>query len=182
MSATLSITSDSAKTAARWRAVVTRATSVGTFVYSVRTTGIYCRPSCPARLARRANVEFFDSAAQAEAAGFRPCKRCCPNLNSAENPQLRVIQAGCDSIADAIASGRNIKLSELAAVANLTPSYYHRVFKKITGATPGQYAKEIRKRAHTTDGIGRTVQSKGSFGISDNGDSFMDEFIDWNGI
>ena len=63
----------------RWRALTTRdARADGHFVYSVATTGVYCRPACPSRLAARANIAFYNSAADAERAGFRPCKRCTP--------------------------------------------------------------------------------------------------------
>ncbi|KAL1980384.1 hypothetical protein VTN96DRAFT_4200 [Rasamsonia emersonii] len=140
--------------AARWRAVTTRDASADTFVYAVRSTRIYCRPSCPARLARRANIEFFDTPAQAEAAGFRPCKRCTPHLHVRDDPHVRVVQQARDTIAAAVLSGQTPKLQELAAEANLTPSHFHRVFKKITGMTPGQYARTMREEKNDGGEIG----------------------------
>ncbi|KAL1968997.1 hypothetical protein VTN77DRAFT_831 [Rasamsonia byssochlamydoides] len=147
--------STSTSAAARWRAVTTRDASANTFVYAVRSTRIYCRPSCPARLARRANIEFFDTPAQAEAAGFRPCKRCTPHLHVRDDPQVRVVQRARDTIAAAVSSGQRPKLQELAAEANLTPSHFHRVFKKIAGITPGQYARTIREEKNNGGEIGR---------------------------
>lgn len=131
--------------AARWRAVITRDASANTFVYAVRSTRIYCRPSCPGRLARRENIEFFDTPAQAEAAGFRPCKRCTPHLHVRDDPHVRVVQQARDTITAAVLSGQRPKLQELAAEAKLTPSHFHRVFKKIAGMTPGQYARTMRE-------------------------------------
>src|SRR5687767_13437916 len=81
--------------AARWRAIVNRDPSVNSFVYAVRTTRIYCRPSCPARLARRANVEFYDSPAQAEKAGYRSCKRCKPELHVMVDPHVAMVEKAC---------------------------------------------------------------------------------------
>jgi methylphosphotriester-DNA--protein-cysteine methyltransferase len=136
---------------ARWRAVTARDASANTFVYGVRSTRIYCRPSCPARLARRANVEFFDTPTQAEAAGFRSCKRCTPHLYVGDDPRVRVIQQARDTIAATICSGQRPKLQELAAEANLTPSHFHRVFKKIAGVTPGQYARAMREQKNNRE-------------------------------
>ncbi|OJJ48851.1 hypothetical protein ASPZODRAFT_129174 [Penicilliopsis zonata CBS 506.65] len=127
---------------ARWRAVASRDPTATDFVYAVITTRIYCRSSCPARLARRANIVFFDTPGQAEAAGFRACKRCKPQLGSAvSNPQAELVRAACERIR--LAPAHDLKaptLQELARGAGLTPSHFHRVFKKITGLTPGQYA------------------------------------------
>ena len=130
----------------RWLAVVRRDVTAHTFVYGVRTTRIYCRPSCPARLARRANIEFFDSSTSAEAAGFRSCKRCRPNLSAVEHPRTPLIQKACESIVFAISSGQKPTLQELATAAQLTPCHFHRVFKKVTGLTPGQYISKTRNK------------------------------------
>ncbi|OXV07796.1 hypothetical protein Egran_04440 [Elaphomyces granulatus] len=130
----------------RWLAVVRRDVTAHTFVYGVRTTRIYCRPSCPARLARRANIEFFDSSTAAEAAGFRSCKRCRPNLSAVEHPRTPLIQKACESIVSAISSGQKPTLQELATAAQLTPCHFHRVFKKVTGLTPGQYISKTRNK------------------------------------
>ncbi|ODQ71736.1 hypothetical protein LIPSTDRAFT_41436, partial [Lipomyces starkeyi NRRL Y-11557] len=124
--------------ASRWQAVVVRDQSANTFVYAVRSTRIYCRPSCPARLARRANVEFYDTPAQAESAGFRACKRCKPELDVMTDPRLGLVEKACRVI-DAGGSQKP-KLADLAAAANMTPSHFHRVFKKVKGVTPRQYS------------------------------------------
>ena len=127
-------------TAARWQAVVNRDATVDQFVYCVLTTKIYCRPSCPARLARRANVTFYDTPSQAEAAGFRPCKRCKP---ASANPQQALVQKACATIESDIRAGLKPKLQRLADEAHLTPSHFHRTFKKVLGVTPGQYAARM---------------------------------------
>ncbi|KAL5003142.1 metal binding domain of Ada-domain-containing protein [Aspergillus recurvatus] len=127
-------------TATRWQAVVTR-DPTASFVYAVLTTKIYCRPSCAARLARRANVEFYDTPSQAEKAGFRPCKRCKPEetLENAVNSQVALVQRACHTVMADIRSGSKPTLSKLAGEAGLTPSHFHRVFKKVMGVTPGKY-------------------------------------------
>src|SRR5262249_50009566 len=80
----------------RWRAVERRDRAAdGTFVYSVRTTGVYCRPSCAARLPRRENVAFHASCDEAERAGFRPCKRCRPNEAALADQQAAAVAAAC---------------------------------------------------------------------------------------
>ncbi|RHZ52322.1 putative DNA repair and transcription factor Ada [Aspergillus thermomutatus] len=130
----------STSAAARWQAVVNRDATANTFVYAVLTTKIYCRPSCPARLARRANVRFYDTPSQAESAGFRPCKRCKPETHCAANPQVQLIQKACETINSEALKGCKPTLQKLAGEANLTPSHFHRIFKKVMGVTPGQYA------------------------------------------
>src|SRR4051812_42070884 len=81
---------------ARWLAVVGRDPSAdGAFYYSVRTTGVYCRPACASRLARRENVRFHDTALEAERAGFRPCKRCCPDEGTLAERQARAVERAC---------------------------------------------------------------------------------------
>ena len=86
----------------RWAAVVRRDRSAdGAFYYSVRTTGVYCRPSCAARRARRDNVRFHATCAEAERAGFRPCKRCRPNEAALAEQHAAVVAAACRSIAEA---------------------------------------------------------------------------------
>lgn len=124
--------------AQRWEAVRRRdARADGTFFYSVRTTGVYCRPSCAARLARRENVSFHESCAAAEAAGFRPCKRCKPDQPSQSERNAALIAAACRRIDEAETSPT---LAELADAAGLSPYHFHRVFKAITGLTPKAYA------------------------------------------
>ena len=146
--------------AARWKAVVYRDTTANnSFVYAVRYTRIYCRPGCPARLARRANIEFYDSPSMALRAGYRACKRCKPDdveTKEGKDPQSAMIAKTCEAIAAAVAEGRNPPvLRDLASEAGLTPSHFHRVFKKVKGVTPGQYASNIRDAASTATATAR---------------------------
>ncbi|MDY0020052.1 MAG: Ada metal-binding domain-containing protein, partial [Anaerolineae bacterium] len=128
---------------ARWEALVRREPqAVDSFVYGVVTTGIYCRPTCASRIPKRENVRFFDSWQEAERAGFRPCKRCMPNRPEAETTQAEAILRACKLIDVAETPP---SLNDLAAAAGLSPFHFHRLFKKIVGSTPKQYA--IEKRA-----------------------------------
>ncbi|KAJ5134598.1 Ada DNA repair metal-binding [Penicillium atrosanguineum] len=131
--------------AERWQAVTKRDATINNFVYGVLTTKIYCRPSCPARLARRANVEFYDTPSQAEAAGLRPCKRCKPqcDLMAAANSQATMVNKACEMIQEALGAGMKPSLQDLATHVGLTASHFHRVFKKKMGVTPGQYVSGI---------------------------------------
>jgi AraC family transcriptional regulator of adaptative response/methylated-DNA-[protein]-cysteine methyltransferase len=127
---------------ARWGAVTVRdGTQDGTFFYSVRTTGVYCRPSCAARLPRRENVAFHESGAAAEAAGFRPCKRCRPDEPPRSERDAAVIAEACRAIE---AAETTPKLSDLAQATGLSPHHFHRVFKAVTGVTPKAYADARR--------------------------------------
>ncbi|KAL4890476.1 metal binding domain of Ada-domain-containing protein [Aspergillus ambiguus] len=154
-------TTTSAQSAAvRWQAVVHRDATADCFVYAVLTTKIYCRPSCPSRLARRANIRFYDTPSQAEAAGFRPCKRCKPQTVQPENPQIQLIVQACATIESDIRAGSKPTLRELAAKASLTPSHFHRVFKRIAGVTPGQYAAAVLGRR---EGCGPVENAAASF-------------------
>ncbi|KAI1907008.1 hypothetical protein LOZ39_001638 [Ophidiomyces ophidiicola] len=136
-----------ATASARWRAIVNRDAAATCFVYGVRTTKIYCRPRCPARLARRANVIFYDTPSQAEKAGYRPCKRCKPeDLRAPTDPHVRLAQKACETMSlAAMAAGERQRptLQDLASEAGLTPSHFHRVFKKVVGVTPGKYARDL---------------------------------------
>jgi AraC family transcriptional regulator of adaptative response/methylated-DNA-[protein]-cysteine methyltransferase len=123
-----------------WRAVQGRDRSAeGLFWYSVRTTGVYCRPTCPSRLPRRENVDFHDSPASAERAGFRPCKRCRPQSVTRDGATL--VADACRLI-DAAESPPG--LAELARAAAMSPFYFHRLFKQITGVTPKAYGQARR--------------------------------------
>lgn len=114
----------------------------GRFYYGVRSTGIFCRPSCPSRLPRRENVVFFATAAAALQAGFRPCKRCRPELDQPFQPVQELIDRACQIMREEYAS-LDIN-SDIAARIGLSPFYFQRQFKKITGKTPGEYLKAIR--------------------------------------
>jgi AraC family transcriptional regulator of adaptative response/methylated-DNA-[protein]-cysteine methyltransferase len=129
--------------AQRWEAVRRRDRRAdGEFYYSVATTGVYCRPSCAARLALRKNVAFHDSCAAAERAGFRACKRCKPN-QAADAGHAAAIAAACRAIEQADEMPR---LDELATEAGLSRFHFHRLFKAATGLTPRQYAAAHRAR------------------------------------
>ncbi|QPB21958.1 bifunctional DNA-binding transcriptional regulator/O6-methylguanine-DNA methyltransferase Ada [Rhizobium sp. 007] len=122
----------------RWARVLARDRSMdGQFYYSVATTGIYCRPSCPSRTANPKNVRFHDSIAEAEAAGFRACKRCKPDQPSAEVQNAAIVARVCRLIEEA---EEVPPLDELAKAVGLSSGYFHRMFKSITGVTPKDYA------------------------------------------
>jgi AraC family transcriptional regulator of adaptative response/methylated-DNA-[protein]-cysteine methyltransferase len=133
--------------AARWRAVSERASAAdGAFVFAVRSTGIYCRPSCPSRRAKRANVRFFASCDDAEQAGFRACRRCHPRRVSAEGPLAAAVADACRRIAEGCAEGTP-RLDDLARAAGYSAWHFHRAFKRIVGLTPRAYAEAHRVRA-----------------------------------
>ena len=128
----------------RWSAVTQRDRGAdGRFVYAVRTTGVYCRPSCAARAARPENVSFHASAAEAERAGFRPCRRCHPERPVSADPHAATIAALCRHLETA---DQAPTLADLAARAGLSPHHLHRVFKAATGVTPRAYATAHRAR------------------------------------
>ena len=128
----------------RWASVIARdAAADGQFCYSVRTTGVYCRPSCGARRPRPENVDFHASAAEAEAAGFRPCRRCRPDVLSLAGQHAARVAELCRFIE---ATETLPTLAELAARAGLSPWHLHRVFKAVTGLTPRAYAAAWRAR------------------------------------
>jgi AraC family transcriptional regulator of adaptative response/methylated-DNA-[protein]-cysteine methyltransferase len=134
--------SDYATDATRWAAVKRRDRAAdGKFYYSVRTTGVYCRPSCAARLARRENVAFHASPAAAEKAGFRPCKRCRPNEPALAERQAEAVAKACRLIerADELPS-----LAALAKAAGMSRFHFHRIFRAVTGVTPKAYADANR--------------------------------------
>lgn len=128
----------------RWESVVNRdAAADGSFVYAVTTTGIYCRPSCPSRLAKRANVTFYSTPAGAAAAGYRACRRCNPDGKSAAELNAELIAAACRIIE---ASARIPKLQDLAARVGMSPYHFHRQFKAATGLTPRAWGAAHRMR------------------------------------
>lgn len=133
----------------RWAAVLARDPAAdGRFVYAVRTTGIYCRPSSVSRLPRPENVVFFDNAEQAEAAGYRPSKRASGDQTQLMEHYTVLVQQACRRIAEA---EQPLSLNELAAHAGMSPWHFHRVFKAVTGVTPktwanGHRADKVRTR------------------------------------
>ena len=155
----------------RWAAVVARDRKADDqFFYSVRTTGVYCRPSCGARRARPENVEFHATAADAERAGYRACKRCKPDEPSLDRRHAAQIAKVCRLIENA----EDIpSLGELARQSGLSPFHFHRVFKAVTGLTPRSYAaghrarkirNELSRKRTVTDAIyGAGYGSNGRF-------------------
>ncbi len=133
----------------RWAAIIARDKSRdGAFVYSVATTGVYCRPSCPSRQAKRENVCFHDTPSDAERAGFRACKRCRPDGPAPETEQARRVAAACRLIEEA---EEMPLLASLARAAGLSPYHFHRQFKAATGVTPRAYAAAERNRRLRTN-------------------------------
>jgi len=125
-----------------WAALEKRdAAAAGKFLYGVRTTGVFCRPGCTSRLPLRRNTVFFETIAEAEAAGLRPCKRCRPTEASAASRHLAAIEKACALLrtSETIPS-----LGELADAACISRFHFHRVFKQITGVTPRDYARSHR--------------------------------------
>ena len=129
---------------ARWTAVLARdPTCDGQFYYSVATTGVYCRPSCPARRPKRCHVRFHATREAAERAGFRPCKRCKPDQPSLGRQQAEKVAEACRLIE----TGEDApKLADLAEAVGLSPYHFHRVFKKVAGVTPKAYASAARNK------------------------------------
>jgi AraC family transcriptional regulator of adaptative response/methylated-DNA-[protein]-cysteine methyltransferase len=128
---------------ARWVAVVARdARQDGDFYYCVETTGVYCRPSCPSRPAKRANVRFCATPAEAEAQGFRPCRRCRPNAPSQQERDAEKVACACRMIEGAEVPPT---LAQLARAAELSPHHFHRLFSRIAGVTPKAYAQAHRR-------------------------------------
>jgi AraC family transcriptional regulator, regulatory protein of adaptative response / methylated-DNA-[protein]-cysteine methyltransferase len=127
---------------ARWRALCARDPAAdGAFFYAVRTTGVYCRPSCGARRPNRENVAFYESREAARRAGFRPCKRCRPDGPVPGAEQAAMIAKTCRLIESAESEP---SLEALAGAAGMSRFHFHRVFKAATGVTPKAYAAARR--------------------------------------
>lgn len=126
----------------RWQQL-TAAGTRGQFMYAVITTGIYCRPGCPSRRPNPDNVRFFDNAKQAEAAGFRPCKRCRPQDASSDQQSAERIARLCRYLETA---AQEPTLAELAAYAGISAYHLQRLFKSATGLSPKAYAKAWRRQ------------------------------------
>ena len=126
-----------------WQAVLAKDASFdGTFFYAVRSTSIYCRPSCPARRPRREQVLFFSLPAVAERAGFRPCQRCTPQNATTPNPQAELVERVCQYIESNLDSP--LTLATLGEQVGMSPYHLQRIFKRIMGITPRQYAEARR--------------------------------------
>jgi AraC family transcriptional regulator, regulatory protein of adaptative response / methylated-DNA-[protein]-cysteine methyltransferase len=128
----------------RWERIVARdKTADGHLWYSVATTGVYCRPSCPSRIANPKNVQLHDTLVSARATGFRPCRRCNPDGPSIECEKAALVAKACRIIEE---SEEEPSLEALAGAIGRSPSYFHRVFKAATGLTPKDYAAAHRAK------------------------------------
>ena len=148
----------------RWGRILSRdKTADGLFWYSVATTGIYCRPSCPSRTANPGNVTIHETLANARASGCRPCKRCNPEGSSTDAGNTALIEVAVRTIEAAEAPPA---LADLADAAGLSPSYFHRLFKSVTGVTPRQYgaakrATRVRSDLLTSDTVTEAIYTAG---------------------
>jgi len=144
-----------AETDPRWARILARdKSSDGLFWYSVATTGVYCRPSCPSRHANRAHVTLHATLAEAQATGYRPCKRCNPDGPSRDASHSAIVARACQMIAGEAPP----KLADLAAACGLSPGYFHRLFRAATGLTPRAFAAGLRagRLRAELDGAGPT--------------------------
>ena len=149
----------------RWNAVLRRDPGAdGRFVYAVRSTGVYCRPSCPSRRPRREQVSFFPQPAAAELAGYRACRRCHPSNGGAANPDIALVRHACaylDSHVD-----DPITLTLLGRVTGAPPARLHRAFRRLTGITPREYrdarrSDRLRSALRTRHRVGPSVYDAG---------------------
>jgi AraC family transcriptional regulator of adaptative response/methylated-DNA-[protein]-cysteine methyltransferase len=148
----------------RWSRIVAREkTADGHLWYSVSTTGIYCRPSCPSRIASPKNVQLHDTLASAKATGFRLCKRCNPDGPSIETENAALVAKACRIIEE---SEEEPSLEVLADAVGRSPSYFHRTFKGATGVTPKDYAAahraaKVRQRLASGSSVTEAIYDAG---------------------
>lgn len=148
----------------RWLRIVARdKTADGVFWYSVATTGIYCRPSCPSRMANAVNVTIHDTLTAARSTGCRPCRRCNPEGSSTDAENAALVEASVRAIE---AAEMPPFLADLADAAGLSPGYFHRLFKSVTGLTPRQYAAatratRVRKDLRTSGTVTEAIYASG---------------------
>ena len=129
---------------ARWQAVQTRDRRFdGEFVYAVRSTGIYCRCTCPSRRPNRRQVRFFSGPEPASQAGFRACRRCRPEKSLPVDQQMALVRTACRHIQEA--DDGPPTLTELSASLKVSPGHLQRVFKRLLGVTPRQFADACRQ-------------------------------------
>ena len=151
---------------ALWKAVLNRdRTSNGKFVYGVRSTRIYCRPSCASRRPNRSQVVFFESGSVAQQAGFRACRRCLPDNISAVDPQKEIIQRACQLL-EANADEGRVTLSALGSALGVSPYHLQRTFKQALGVTPRQYAEgrrlaRFKQQVKSGDGVTAALYNAG---------------------
>jgi AraC family transcriptional regulator of adaptative response/methylated-DNA-[protein]-cysteine methyltransferase len=154
----------------RWRAVAERDPAFdGKFVFAVKTTGVYCRPSCPSRRPRPENVTFHASCASAERSGYRACQRCRPDGSSRTAERATLVARACRAIESA---EEPPPLAHLARAAGMSPFYFHRVFKALTGLTPKGYAaahRAARVRRQLADRKGNVTRAIYDAGFNSSG-------------
>lgn len=177
--------------ASRWAAVQNKDMHAdGTFVYAVKTTKIYCRPICKARLPRQANVAFYTTGSEAQAKGFRACKRCKPDLDGSmpEELAVRKIKAFIEDEA-ASSGGKMLSLSQMAKQTGLSKWHFHRVFKKCAGMTPSEFLRGQRDSHLSTppltdDGSGMTTPLDWDalsfeWPLGDIDPSWLNDYVQW---
>lgn len=149
----------------RWNAVATNDSAAdGRFVYAVKSTGIYCRPSCKSRLPKPVNVTYFELPEAAEQAGFIACRRCKPRQSKPADPNLQAVQSACEMIAGADETAPT--LDELATAVGISPHHFHREFKRIVGVTPRQFwdagrVKRLKNNLKSGDGVAAAQYAAG---------------------
>lgn len=160
----LDIMTQFATTSSRWAALQSRnPAAANAFIYSVITTKIYCRPTCPSRLARRANIVFHKNSFDAEAEGFRPCKRCHPQvIENDGDPQRVAIGKACKLLKEDFHTDARTSVKALAAKVGLTECHFCRVFKKIMGVTVGEYKRQLASVQKFEDGKENFLHSSDS--------------------
>ena len=148
----------------RWARIVVRDKAAdGQLWYSVATTGVYCRPSCPSRTANPKNVQLHDSLSSVKATGYRPCKRCKPDVPQVEGENSALIARACRVIET---SDEEPKLNNLAGACGFSTSYFHRMFKAVTGLTPKRYyiahrAAKIREGLQSSHSVTEAIYDAG---------------------
>ena len=148
-----------------WQAVLSRDTTVdGTFVYGVRSTGIYCNPSCPSRRPQRQQVTFFAESAAAEQAGFRACRRCYPDAVSLQQVQVATVQQVCRYIE--LHPHESLTLNVLGKQVAMSAFHLQRLFKRVMGITPRQYVEACRlgllkEQLHDGDAVTKALYEAG---------------------
>ena len=161
---TVKTTAPSAADDPRWALIVARdKTADGQLWYSVSTTGVYCRPSCPSRTANPKNVQLHDTLEGAKATGFRPCKRCNPDGPSIDCENAGLVAKACRIIEE---SEEEPSLENLAKAVGRSPSYFHRIFKAAAGVTPKDYAvahraKRVRQGLASGNSVTETIYDAG---------------------
>lgn len=151
----------------RWQAVLSRdRASDGSFFFGVRSTRVYCRPSCPARRPRRDQVVFFTLAEAAEQAGFRACLRCRPLDAATDHQHREIIEHVCRAIDSQLEEEGPITLSDLSNRFSISPYHLQRTFKRIMGITPRQYAEarrldRLKSRLKSEENVSKAIYDAG---------------------